>query len=66
MTNNTMASQFISRDDLIEMGFKKGTATDYIHQAQNLLVARGFTAYNRNRLMVVPKKIMSEILAVEL
>jgi hypothetical protein len=31
-----------------------------------LLVERGFTAYDRNRLMIVPKTIISEILAVEL
>ncbi|MGO3607440.1 MAG: DUF3173 family protein, partial [Pseudolactococcus laudensis] len=27
---------------------------------------RGFTAYDRNRLMIVPKTIINEILAVEL
>lgn len=63
MTNN---GKFISRDDLISLGFKKTVATAYIHQARELLVTRGFTAYDRNRLMVVPRTIMSEILAVEL
>ena len=58
--------KFISRDDLISLGFKKTVATAYIHQARELLVWRGFTAYDRNRLMIVPKTIINEILAVEL
>src|SRR5574341_709592 len=35
--------KFISRDDLISLGFKKTVATAYIHQARELLVSRGFT-----------------------
>ncbi|MBW9331534.1 DUF3173 domain-containing protein [Lactococcus raffinolactis] len=63
MKNN---DKFISRDDLISLGFKKTVATAYIHQAREILVSRGFTAYDRNRLMIVPKTIINEILAVEL
>ena len=55
-----------SRHDLRSLAFKKTLATAYIHQARELLVSRGFTAYDRNSLMIVPKTIINEILAVEL
>ncbi|QQT06441.1 DUF3173 family protein [Streptococcus constellatus] len=38
---------------------------DIIHQARELLVSRGYTFYNRKRLMVVPKSIVNEILGTE-
>lgn len=32
---------------------------------QRLLVSRGYTFYNRKRLMVVPKSVVNEILGTE-
>ncbi|MGT2816052.1 DUF3173 domain-containing protein [Streptococcus intermedius] len=54
----------ISDKDLIEMGYNKATAQRIIRQSRELLVQRGYTFYNRNRLMIVPKSIVSEILGV--
>ena len=54
----------ISAKDLIEMGYNKATAQRIIRQSRELLVQRGYTFYNRNRLMIVPKSIVSEILGV--
>ena len=54
----------ISDKDLIEMGYNKATAQRIIRQSRGLLVQRGYTFYNRNRLMIVPKSIVSEILGV--
>ena len=51
--------------ELIEMGYRPHTANDIIHQARELLVSRGYTFYNRKRLMVVPKSIVNEILGTE-
>ena len=54
----------ISDKDLIEMGYNKATAQRIIRQSRELLVQRGYTFYHRNRLMIVPKSIVSEILGV--
>ena len=54
----------ISDKYLIEMGYNKATAQRIIRQSRELLVQRGYTFYNRNRLMIVPKSIVSEILGV--
>ena len=55
----------ISNKELIEMGYRPHTANDIIHQARELLVSRGYTFYNRKRLMVVPKSVVNEILGTE-
>ena len=61
MINNT-----ISQKDLIEMGYKQYTAMQIIHQARKLMVNKGYSFYDRQRLMVVPKSAVSEVLGVEL
>lgn len=61
MINNT-----ISQKDLIEMGYKQYTAMQIIHQARKLMVNKGYSFYERKRLMVVPKSAVSEVLGVEL
>ena len=61
MINNT-----ISQKDLIEMGYKQYTAMQIIHQARKLMVNKGYSFYDRKRLMVVPKSAGSEVLGVEL
>ena len=61
MINNT-----ISQKDLIEMGYKQYTAMQIIHQARKLMVNKGYSVYDRKRLMVVPKSAVSEVLGVEL
>ena len=61
MINNT-----ISQKDLIEMGYKQYTAMQIIHQARKLMVNKGYSFYDRKRLMVVPKSAVSEGLGVEL
>ncbi|WP_061593436.1 DUF3173 domain-containing protein [Streptococcus gordonii] len=61
MKNNT-----ISQKELIEMGYKQYTAMQIIHQARKLMVNKGYSFYDRKRLMVVPKSAVSEVLGVEL
>ena len=56
-----MDHNLISNKELIEMGYRPHTANDIIHQARELLVSRGYTFYNRKRLMVVPKSVVNEI-----
>ena len=54
-----MDNNLISNKELIEMGYRPHTANDIIHQARELLVSRGYTFYNRKRLMVVPKSVVN-------
>ena len=54
-----MDHNLISNKELIEMGYRPHTANDIIHQARELLVSRGYTFYNRKRLMVVPKSVVN-------
>ena len=56
----------ISNKDLISMGYRPSTANAIIHQARDILVSRGYTFYERNRLMVVPKSILKELLGMDL
>lgn len=60
MTNNVMTNK-----DLIEMGYRPSTANYIIHQARNLMVERGYTFYDRKRLMVVPRSAVSEVIGLE-
>ncbi|ABA45769.1 hypothetical protein WA60_05190 [Streptococcus agalactiae] len=60
MTNNVMTNK-----DLIEMGYRPSTANHIIHQARNLMVERGYTFYDRKRLMVVPRSAVSEVIGLE-
>lgn len=61
-----MINNMISQKDLIEMGYKQYTAMQIIHQARKLMVNKGYSFYDRKRLMVVPKSAVSEVLGVEL
>lgn len=56
----------ISNKALIEVGYYKVTADDIIHQAWTLLISRGYTFYERKRLVAVPKSAVSEVLGMEL
>ena len=47
------------------MGYNKATAQRIIKESRELLVTRGFTFYDRKRLMIVPKAIVAEILGVQ-
>ncbi|VRA49133.1 Domain of uncharacterised function (DUF3173) [Streptococcus pneumoniae] len=56
----------ISNKDLISMGYRPWKSNAIIHQVRELLVSRGYTFYNRKRLMVVPKSVVKELLGMEL
>lgn len=59
-------SATISNKDLVELGYRQATANAIIHQARELLVSRGYSFYERKRLMVVPKSVVAEVLEMEL
>ena len=55
----------ISDKELMSMGYNKATAQRIIKESRKLLVKREFTFYDRKRLMIVPKKVVAEILGVQ-
>ncbi|MFS5669573.1 DUF3173 domain-containing protein [Streptococcus agalactiae] len=61
-----MSENTVSNKDLIAMGYRPSTANAIIHQAREILVARGYKFYSRKRLMVVPKSVVAELLGMEL
>lgn len=62
MRNNDV----ITIKDLEEMGFRPSTANSIIRQSRDLMVSKGYTFYDRKRLMVVPRKAVNEVLGMEL
>lgn len=48
------------------MGFRPSTANSIIRQSRDLMVSKGYTFYDRKRLMVVPRKAVNEVLGMEL
>lgn len=50
----------------MSMGYNKATAQRIIKESRELLVKRGFSFYDRKRLMIVPKTIVAEILGVQI
>lgn len=61
-----MENQTITKNDLMAMGYKQGTAIQVIHQSKEILVSQGFTFYNNKRLGRVPKSIVSKVLGVDI
>lgn len=51
--------------DVMHLGFPKHTARSIIKQGKVLLVNRGYTIYENNRIGTVPKEIVEEILGLK-
>ncbi len=58
--------ELVCIDDLIELGYKTATAKGFIHEAKKVMVERGYTVYNNQRLGIVPRKVVEELLGVEI
>jgi hypothetical protein len=56
----------ITKADLVELGFKPGTAYSIIRQAKYLMINKGFTFYQNKRLGAVPRSAVEEILGIKL
>ena len=62
MDNSTV----VTKDDLVALGFKTGTAYNIIKQAKYLMINKGFTFYENRRLGAVPRSAVEEILGFSL
>lgn len=58
--------KFISKDDLIAIGYQKHTAQNLVRQAKRIMVQRGYPFYLNKRLGQVPKEVVESILGCEL
>jgi len=56
----------VTKDDLIAVGFPKGTAQNIIRQAKYEMVNRGFTFYANKRLGRVPLEAVEKIIGTKL
>lgn len=52
----------INKNDLIALGFSKGTSKRIIRQGKELLVSRGFEVYKNKRIGTIPITIATELL----
>jgi hypothetical protein len=59
-------SELLCIDDLIELGYKTATAKGFIHEAKKVMVDRGYSVYSNQRLGIVPRKVVEELLGVKL
>ena len=56
----------VTKNDLIELGYKKYTAQGIIREAKALMVQRGYTLYLNRRIGVVPKNVVEDIIGVKI
>ena len=56
----------ITRQDLVQLGYKSETSRKIIAQAKLILISRGYPFYDNRRLGRVPVNVVEEILGVQL
>lgn len=56
----------ITRQDLVQLGYKSETSRKIIAQAKSILIKRGYIFYDNKRLGRVPVEVVEEILGVHI
>lgn len=56
----------ISKDELVNMGFKTHQAETIIRQAKILMVKDGFGYYNNKRVAIAPRSKVEKIIGIPL
>lgn len=56
----------INKDDLIALGFSKGTSIRIIKEGKQIMVNRGFTIYQNKRIGNIPTTLVEEMLGIRL
>ena len=56
----------ITRQDLVQLGYKSETSRKIIAQAKSILIKRGYIFYNNKRLGRVPVEVVEEILGLHI
>ena len=56
----------ITRQDLVQLGYKSETSRKIIAQAKSILIKRGYIFYDNKRLGRVPLEVVEEILGLHI
>lgn len=56
----------VTKDDLINLGFSKGTSMRIIREGKRIMVSRGFSIYNNKRIGNIPATLAEEMLGIPL
>ncbi|NMC61180.1 DUF3173 domain-containing protein [Lactococcus raffinolactis] len=56
----------ITRQDLVQLGYKSETSRKIIAQAKSILIKRGYIFYDNKRLGRVPVEVVEEILGLHI
>ena len=56
----------ITRQDLVQLGYKSETSRKMIAQAKSILIKRGYIFYDNKRLGRVPIEVVEEILGLHI
>ena len=56
----------ITRQDLVQLGYKSQTSRKIIAQAKSILIKRGYIFYDNKRLGRVPVEVVEEILGLHI
>ncbi len=56
----------ITRQDLVQLGYKSETSRKIIAQAKSILIKRGYLFYDNKRLGRVPVEVVEEILGLHI
>lgn len=56
----------ITRQDLVQLGYKSETSRKIISQAKSILIKRGYIFYDNKRLGRVPIEVVEEILGLHI
>jgi len=66
MEKGGLRLNFVTKNELIEIGFKEHQAVTIIQQARKNLVKEGYPFYNNRRLGTVPMSSVEKIIGVPL
>ncbi|MBG9984456.1 DUF3173 domain-containing protein [Facklamia hominis] len=61
-----MKKSTLTKEDLVNLGYREHTATCIIRQAKEIMVQKGYAFYNNRRLGRVPVNIVESILGTSL
>ncbi|WP_449449209.1 DUF3173 family protein [Streptococcus suis] len=54
----------VTKDDLVKLGFSKGTSIRIIREGKQIMVNRGFSVYSNKRIGNIPATLAEEMLGI--
>ena len=62
----TMINRTMSKNELMQLGYKEHTSVAIIRQAKQTMVKQGYAFYNNKRLGRVPISVVENILGISI